>query len=442
MRQSLALVAIALLFPLLNMQANAQAEATWTKFRGPEGQGHSDAVDLPLEWSEDSNVAWKTPITGKGWSSPVVADGKVWLTSATKVAASAAETEAKTADSLLAAQMAVAKTITLWVHEIDLHSGKVLRQIKLADVKSPQPIHSLNSYASPTPILAAGRLYCHFGDYGTFCLDTKSGKIVWKQHIPLDHGVGPGSTPLLYDDLLILTCDGRDKQYIVALNIADGNEAWRTDRPPIRTDEPEMRKAFCTPLLIEVQGKEQMVIPGAQWFVAYAPRTGKEIWRIDHGGGFSNVPSPVFDGEHVYLCTGYGTSQLWAVRPDGRGDLTDSDHVSWKAKKQIPNMPSPVLVDQRLYIIGDGGIAQCFEAATGKPLWKKRIGGKFSASPLYADGRIYICNHDGRTTVFAPGDEYRELAQNDLDGQLMASPIVADGDLLLRTESHLYRIGK
>lgn len=184
------------------------------------------------------------------------------------------------------------------------------------------------------------------------------------------------------------------------------------------------------------------MIPGAQWFVAYAPRTGKEIWRIDHGAGFSNVPCPVFDGERVYLCTGYGTSQIWAVRPDGRGDLTDLDHVAWKATKQIPHMPSPVLVDQRLYIVSDAGIAQCFEAKSGEQLWKKRIGGKFSASPLYADGRIYICNHDGRTTVFAPDDEYRELAQNDLDGQLMASPVVADGDLLLRTESHLYRIGK
>ena len=437
MRWKLLVAPLCLLFVL----AKANADTNWPQFRGPDGQGISDATGLPLRWDESTNIVWKTPIEGKGWSSPVVADGKIWLTSATEVAASEAVRQAKIAGTMSGERLDVAQTITLWVSEVDLDTGNILRKIKLADVESPQPIHSLNSYASPTSVLTDGRLYCHFGDYGTFCLDTTAGEVLWQQRIQLDHGVGPGSSPLLVEDLLVLTCDGMYTQYILALNTTDGSKAWQTDRPPLRTEEPDFRKSFCTPLLIKVDGEDQLVIPGAQWCIAYAPRTGQEIWRVDHGQGFSLAPRPVFDGEHVFICTGFMNTELVAIRPDGRGDVT-ATHVDWKATKQIPNRPSPVVYDERIYTISDNGIAQCFETATGNQLWKKRVGGQFSSSPLYADRRIYLCSHGGRTTVIAAGDEYQELAQNDLDGQLMASPVVVESDLLLRTESHLYRIGK
>ncbi|MCG8451301.1 MAG: PQQ-binding-like beta-propeller repeat protein [Pirellulales bacterium] len=419
----------------------AYAEALWPQFRGVDGQGHADVTGVPLRWSEAENVTWKTPIPGLGWSSPVVAEGKVWLTTAIVQQASEEERLAKVAGSMIADVMEVAKSITLWVVEIDLHSGSVLQTIKLFDVDSPQPIHSLNSYASPTPVYEAGRLYCHFGAHGTVCLETPTGNILWQNHLELDHRVGAGSSPVLYEDLLILTCDGADLQYIAALDKQTGNEVWRTGRPPIRSEEPEFRKAFSTPLLIHTAGEDQLVIPGAQWFAAYQPQTGEEIWRIDHGSGFSNVPRPVFDGQFVFLCTGFTAGQLWAVRPDGRGDVTDTQHVAWRQKKQIPHMASPLVVGTRIYTISDGGIAKCFDTATGELLWRKRVPGKYSSSPLYADGRIYFCSHEGRTTVIAPGDEYQELAQNDLDGQILASPVVAEGDLLLRTDTHLYRVG-
>ena len=428
--------AIVLLFAATSLHA----ETAWPQFRGPEGQGYSDATGLPLHWDESTNIAWKTPVVGKGWSSPVVADGKAWLTSATEVAASEEEREAKNAKAP-GKKLEVARTITLWASEVDLGTGKLLQKIKLADVESPQPIHSLNSYASPSPVLDAGRLYCHFGDYGTFCLDTTQGEVVWQKRIRLEHGVGPGSSPLLVDDLLVLTCDGMQTQFILALHTADGSKAWQAERPALRTDKPDFRKSFCTPLLIDVHGERQLVIPGAQWCVAYAPRTGKEIWRVDHGEGFSIVPRPVFDGTHVFICTGYPATELVAIRVDGRGDVTET-HVDWKASKQIPARPSPLVHGDRIYTVNDAGIAQCFETATGDRLWKKRIGGKFSASPLYVDGRIYFCSQEGRTTVIAPGDEYQEIAKNDLDGQLMASPVVVGSDLLLRTDSHLYRIGE
>ena len=424
---------------LLLLLTNVNAESIWPQFRGPDGQGHSEATHLPLTWDENTNIAWKVPITGVGWSSPVVAYGKIWLTTATQVTASEADRAERTADSVIASQLDVAQAISLWAIELDLQTGLSAKMHKLFDVESPQPVHSLNSYASPTPVIDSGRLYCHFGDYGTACVDTSTGQIIWQKRLQIDHGVGPGSSPLLYDDLLILVCDGMDKQYVTALHAANGEVAWHTDRPEIRATKGDFRKAFATPLLINVDGNDQVIIPGAQWCVAYEPRSGKEIWRVDYDSGFSNVPCPVYDGEHVFICTGFGSDELWAVRPTGRGDVTQT-HVDWKKKKQIPKMSSPLLWKNLLYIVSDSGVAQCFDASTGEDKWKERMGGKYSASPLYSDGKIYFCSHEGRTTVIAPGDEYQVLAENDLDGQLMASPIVADGDLLLRTDSHLYRI--
>ena len=417
------------------------AESTWPEFRGPGGQGISTEKNLPLTWSETENIRWKTPIQGTGWSSPVVADGKIWLTTATVVEATEEERAAKVAGAQLADQMTAARTVTLWANEIDLASGSVLLEIKLLDVEEPLPIHSLNSYASPTPILQDGRLYCHFGDYGTICLDLKTGKQLWQQRLTLDHRVGPGSSPALWKDLLIIPCDGADVQYIVALDKNTGQTVWRVDRPPIRETNGEFRKSYSTPLVIEVNGEEQVVIPGSQWCIAYEPRTGKEIWRVDHGRGFSLVPRPVFDGNLLYFCTGYMSDRLLAIRPDGKGDVTET-HIAWEKSKQIPMMPSPLVTGNRLYTMSDGGIACCFDAGTGEEKWRARIDGRYSSSPICADGRIYIANHAGLTTVFPASDEFEKLAENRLDGQLMASPVPVDGSLLLRTGTHLYRVGK
>jgi len=212
-----------------------------------------------------------------------------------------------------------------------------------------------------------------------------------------------------------------------------------TFRPPIREENPDQRKAFATPLVIEVDGRAQAVIPGAQWFVAYDPVSGDEIWRLDHGRGFSNVARPVYDGRFLFLNTGFGKPQLWAVRPDGSGDVTET-HVAWREAQQIPAMSSPVVSDGRIYVISDGGVATCFDAETGKTLWRERVPGKYSASPLVGAGRVYFSSHEGRTTVVADAAEFEKLAENELDGMLMASPAVAAGDLVLRTDSHLYRI--
>jgi outer membrane protein assembly factor BamB len=431
----------AVLLTLASLVQPLEGADVWPQFRGPGGQGHSTTTGLPLHWGEQENICWKSPLPGRGWSSPVVADGSVWLTTAVESAASESQRQARVAGRPMALELEVAQSITLLALEVDLTSGRVMRNIELGQVKSPQAIHTLNSYASPTPVLENGRLYCHFGAFGTACVDASSGRVVWHKTISLDHKVGPGSSPVLYQQLLILTCDGADQQYILALNKSTGDTVWRTDRPPLRTDVGDYKKSFSTPLVIRVAGQDQLVVPGAQWFVAYHPTTGQEIWRFDHGNGFSLAPRPVYDGNRLFLCTGYMRKQLWAVHPDGLGDISGDEHTAWKeTKRQMPTMASPLLVDDRLLIINDQGIAISFDTVTGKQLWRKRIAGKYSASPLLANGRIYLCNQAGRTTVLAD-DDFHVMAENDLDGQIMASlAVLGDGDLLLRTDTHLYRI--
>ena len=425
-----------------NIADSAWSGGDWPQFRGPGGQGDVGNVSLPLKWSESEGIKWKTALPGRGWSSPVIADGKIWLTAAVEIPPSDAQRKAreeKVAKDPKLADLNSASSIDLIALEVDLATGELLRTIQLFTVDEPPPIHNVNSYASPTPVLADGRLLCHFGTFGAACVDVKSGEVTWRRTLEIDHMVGPGSSPVVVGDVMILTCDGADKQFIAGLDVKTGEPRWQVDRPPLREENPDMRKSFCTPLVFDYAGRQQAVIPGAQWFISYDPATGDEIWRVDHGSGFSNVPRPVFDGERVYLCTGFGKPQLWAVRANGAGDVSDT-HVDWRQKQQIPAMSSPVVSDGRIYVISDGGVASCFDTTNGEMIWRERIPGKYSASPLLADGRIYFCSQEGRTTVVADAAEYEELASNQLDGMHLASPAVTGEDLILRTDSHLYRI--
>lgn len=427
----------------LPLAARGERGANWPEFRGPGGQGHAAGGDVPLHWSESEGVRWKTPTPGRGWSSPVIGDGKIWLTTAEEFEAPEAERAAmlKKVEHLPIADAMIAfESITLSALEFDLATGELLRRIELFKVDGPPPIHGLNSYASPSPVLDGGYLYCHFGVFGTACVDTASGEVKWRRELDLDHVVGPGSSPVVVDGRVIIPCDGADKQYVAALDAKTGEPVWRVDRPPIRATVGDERKAFSTPLVIDAAGRRQVIIPGAQWFVSYDPATGEEIWRVDHGSGFSNVPRPIFDGELLYISTGFGPTELWAIRPDGTGDVTET-HVDWRQKKQAPAMPSPVAADGRVYMISDAGVASCLDAETGESLWLERVAGQYSASPLYADGRVYFWNHDGRTTVVAAEPEFEVLARNDLDGRIMASPAAVDGSFILRTDTHLYRLG-
>ncbi|MEM6911858.1 MAG: PQQ-binding-like beta-propeller repeat protein [Verrucomicrobiota bacterium] len=399
--------------------SSAWAEVSWPEFRGPSGDGVSRATKVPVRWSEQGNVRWKTALPGRGWSSPVVAEGRVWLTSAVE---SGEEKE------LLALQ-------------VDLATGALERKIRLGTIPQTPGMHKANSYASPTPAIREGYVVCHFGAFGTFCLAAESGELLWQTRYVIDHEVGPGSSPMVVDDLLILVCDGTDEQFVVALDLATGQEVWKTARPPLRTDSPMRKKAFSTPLRIDSAGREQLVIPAAQWLVSYDPLSGRELWRMDHGAGFSVVPRPVYGGGLLYFGTGYTKPEVWAVRVDGVGELGASE-VVWREWRRMPTRPSPLLVNDLLFVITDGGVATCLDALTGESQWLERIPGNYSASPVFADGKIYFCSERGVTTVIEAGATFRELAKNELDGGMWASPAVFSGGLLLRTEEALYRIGE
>jgi outer membrane protein assembly factor BamB len=418
--------------------------AEWKQFRGPDGQGHAQAKNLPVTWSETENILWKAAIPGRGWSSPVYSDNTIWLTTAVENPLTADELEAarkqKLAGNPLAKQMSLVGSISLRAVGVDARTGKVLNDVELLTVKDPPAIHSLNSYASPTPVLDGNLLLCHFGELGTVCLDTYTGKPKWKATLPSAHSVGAGSSPVSYGGLFIIPCDGTDQQYVIALNKLTGEPVWKTPRPPMTGTNGELHKAFATPLLATTSGREQLIIPGAQWVTAYEPATGKEIWRVNYGDGFSNVPVPVMAGDLVCICTGYMQPQMIAVRTDGTGDVTKTN-VAWKIPKSVPSMSSPVVVGDLIYFITDQGVATCAGTKDGETVWTKRIPGNYSASLLYADGKLYFNNREGATTVIRPGREYEELAVNQLEGQHMASPAVFDNSLLLRTNTHLYRVG-
>jgi outer membrane protein assembly factor BamB len=377
----------------------------WPEFRGPSGQGHSAEKGLPISWSESKNIAWKTAIPGLGWSSPVIQGDRIWLTTALD--------EGRSLRALC----------------LDRGNGQLLQNIEVFHKENPLRIHAKNSHASPTPILEGDRVYVHFGTNGTACL-SKDGRLIWKTELPYQHGHGAGGSPALFGDLLIINCDGTDVQYVVALDKETGKIRWKRDR--------QGKMAYSSPLVIRVNGVDQAVSPGADRVIAYNPHTGEEIWWARYDG-YSLVPRPVYGLGLVFICSGYDSPTLFAVKPDGKGDVTDS-HVVWTLRRAAPLNPSPLLIDDALYIVSDKGIASCLEAKTGETRWQERLNGEFSASPLYADGHIYLLNEEGETTVMAPGPQFKKLASNSLEGRTLASLAVSGQAIYLRTDHHLYRI--
>ncbi len=408
--------------------------AGWPEFRGPHGDGHAAASDdaasagLPLEWSESKNVRWKTEIPYRGWSTPVVLDGQIWLTTATE------------------------DGHDFYAICVDAETGKLLHNELVFHCDQPEPLgNNMNCYAACSPAIVPGRVYVHFGSYGTACLDTRTGKPIWQRDdLPCRHFRGPSSSVVLFENLVILTLDGADLQYVVALDKNTGETVWKTDRNVEWNDgdvtgpladfakQGDFRKAHSTPLVVDVGGQPQLVSGGAKAAFGYDPRTGRELWRV-HYDDWSVAPRPLYENGVAYIVTGLMHPELWAVRTSGTGDVTDTE-VLWRLKTGVAKTASPLLVDGLIYMASDDGVATCVDAATGKVVWKKRIGGRYASSPIYAAGRIYYFDQDGKTTVIEPGREYKLLATNELDDGFMASPAVADGALFLRTKSHLYRI--
>lgn len=392
----------------------------WYQFQGPTGDSHSASKNLPLTWSEDENVKWKTPIHGRGWSSPVELDGRIWLTTATP------------------------EGHKMYAVCVDAETGEVIHDLLVFENENPRDTRKYNSYASPTPLLTPGRVYVHFGSYGTACLDSKTGERIWERRdLPCDHWRGPGSSPILHDGKLIIHYDGFDYQYIVALDAGTGRTIWKRDRAPYvdyGTDDGDRMKAYCTPIVITINGREQIISPAASATVAYDLETGDELWKVTYKE-HSTTAKPLYAGDLLFIDTGFPKASLYAVRPGGKGDVTESG-VEWILKKGVPSKPTPLLVGDLIFMVDDRGSANCVEAQTGEIVWEGRLGGNYTATPLYADGKIYSFNEKGETTVFKAAREFEVLAENKLEAGFRASPAVVGDDLILRTETHLYRIGQ
>jgi outer membrane protein assembly factor BamB len=387
--------------------------ADWPQFRGPGGQGHADVTGLPTEWSSTKNVAWKKEIPGAGWSSPVLFRNRLYLTTAVPAANG---------------------NLSLRALCLDARDGKMLWSMEVFSA-TPANAHKKNSHASPTPLTDGERLYVHFGPYGTGALDL-SGRIIWRNtglKFPPVHG--NGGSPALAGNALVFSCDGASNPFFVALNKATGETLWRMPR----NTGASKTFSFSTPLVITNDGQAQIISPTSGAIISYDPRTGKEIWRARYPEGYSVIPRPVFAHGLIFVSSAYDRPVFYAIRPDGQGEVT-ATHMAWSINKGAPNTPSPLAVGSEVYFISDSGIMTCADAETGQVHWQERVGGNYSASPVFADGKIYTQSEEGVGTVLKPGRKFEVLAKNDVQERTLASYAIGDGAIYLRTAQHMLRI--
>lgn len=419
------------LFALLNLltfylHLNAQDSIPdWTHFRGSKLDCLATGDNYPVTWNDSTNISWKVPIPGRGWSSPVVFGNQVWLTTAT--------IDGKELSALC----------------LDLYSGKILYYITLFAPDSIYKTHPVNSFATPTPCMENGFVYAHFGRYGTACINSKNGEIVWKRNDLLcNHWEGPGSSPILHGDNLILHLEGIDVQYIIALDKRTGKTVWKKDRPAELYESliEAGRKSFVTPILMKVNGKEHLISNGAPACIAYDPYTGQEIWRVVRGE-HSTISMPFTDQSKVYYYTsqitpgeGMKYSELLAINPAGTGNITETN-IMWKKQAPLLQLLTPVIKNGLIYTIDSNSMILCLDAGTGEVVWSDRMRGKFNSSPVAASGNIYFSSTQGFTYVIKEGRKMQILAENKLDGEIWATPAFVEGAILLRTSKYLYKIG-
>ena len=400
----------------------------WPEFRGPNGNGIvAGERGLPTTWSEEKNIAWKTKIDGKAWSSPVVWDDQIWITNSS-------------ADGKLMEGICINKK-----------DGKIKYRLSLFSNETVEPLgNNVNSYGSPSPVIEKDAVYIHFGSYGTTAIDTNSGKEIWKRtDLECRHFRGPGSSPIIFQDMLILTMDGVDFQYVIALDKKTGKTKWKTERSTKWDDvEPDgkirgdgdLRKAYTTPTFMKVSGKIIMISPGAKSCFAYNPINGKELWNIPFSG-YSNASRTVIYKDNAIINSGYGKPHLISVKidPSAAGDISGT-HINWDIFKRVPKRSSPIIVGDQLYMTTDEGILTCLDAKTGESNWSDRMPGHYSASPIFADGKLYFFSEMGHCYVIAPGGDYNLISKNKLDSGFMASPAISGKAIYARSKTHLYRI--
>ena len=397
------------------LSSSLVAQENWPEFRGPTADGKFTSAKIPTGISEN-NLEWETPIHGKGWSSPVIWGNQVWLTTAT--------VDGKKMSALC----------------VDLETGKVLLDRVIHENAEPDFAHETNSYASPTPAIEDGKVYLHFGKYGTTCLDTKTFEQLWQRtDFECDHFRGPAASPIIFEDLLIVAFDGADVQYVVGLDKKTGNTVWKTNRDiNYGTDVGDKMKAYCTGAIFEVDGQPLLIYPSAVATGAYDPRSGKEIWKIYHDGMNASARPVQAENGRVILTNGMGL--MVAINPSGAGDITESN-IAWKNKKNVARKSSQVLIDGSIFMNGDKGIISCVDLESGRTLWQERVGGNFAASPVYDGTHLMSISEQGTIHVYKPSREnYVEVAKMKFGDGFKASPAASGDRMILRSFSKLHCI--
>lgn len=381
----------------------------------------SSPVSIAISWSETQNIKWKTGIHGKGWSTPLILGDQIWLTTAAE-------------DGKKMYAVCVSK-----------ESGKIIHDIPVLENKKVNWKNETNTYATPSPVAADGYLYAEFGPYGTVCIETKSGKIIWKRTDVSPENIphGPSSSPVIWKNLLILQHDAGVSHKVTALNRMTGVTIWQVNRPSefYKDLREDWRKAHSTPIIITVNGKDQLISESSQICQAFDPETGTEIWRITYPGGDGTVSSPLFWNGTAFINTGLSKKELWAVRPDGKGDVT-ATNIIWKFKENVPGISTPVISNGLIFMINEKGILSCLNAKTGRLIWKEKLQGSYSFNfaPVFVEGNIYLTDMDGITTVIKADKKFQILSENKLEGKFIARPVVSENSLFMRSDTHLYRI--
>ena len=404
MRQAL------LILPLLAMLVAPAGASDWPQWRGPALNGISQDTSPPTKWSATENVAWKTPIPGKGHSSPIIVGQKVFLTTAI---------EEKRQRVLMC---------------LDKKTGEVLWQKDVLEAPLEKK-HHLNNYASATPASDGQRIFVTFlknPEVIAVAYDLE-GNEVWRKNPGTFRSIhGWAAAPVLYKDLVILNCDHDGDGYLVALDTRTGEEKWRTSRP-------NRTRSYCVPLIVNAAGKDQLVMTGSKCVASYDPATGREIWRID-GPTEQFVASPVFSDETIFITAGFPTFHLMGIDPSGSGNVTTT-HVKYH-EKQGAYVPSPIAVGPHVFMVTDEGQAWCLEIKSGKRLWSQKLGKHHRPSPVYANGNLYFLADDGECFVFKAAPKFELVSRNKLGEDCFASPAISGNQIFIRTLGHLYCIGQ
>jgi outer membrane protein assembly factor BamB len=394
----------------------ASAADSWPEFRGPGGQGIAEGP-LPGKWTPDKGVAWKVALPARGWSSPVIADGKVVLTGAREDAG---------------------KTI-LSAFALDAETGATLWTIDLFNPSAEEiaALHGKNSLASPTPAIADGTVHVHFGHMGTAALKLEDGELIWKTKISYKPMHGGGGSPIVVGDLLVANADAEIDPFVFALHRKTGEVAWRTPR------EQEVRStfSFSTPLVVQTDGRTEILSAGSGMIGAYAPADGRLLWKVTYGEGYSVVPRPVVADGMAYVATGYNVPNLLAIRLGGaEGDVTQT-HLAWEVTRRMPKTPSMIVDDGQVLALDDTGTLTSLDAKSGEVRWTQRLPGNFSGSPILAGKTLYAVTEDGVFySLKISRTDAEILSEIDIAERTLASPVLLGGALYLRTEENLWKI--